>query len=68
MDYTGSEGAGAYLLTVSPGLQNMPAKFDLVADDDTRSIGIVTSQADTDPKFLLKSVELKRVKRISYDG
>ena len=56
------------MLTVSPGLQNMPAKFDLVADDDTRSIGIVTSQADTDPKFLLKSVELKRVKRISYDG
>ncbi len=66
--YTGSEGAGAYLVTLSPGLQNMPAKFDLVADDDTRSIGVVTSQADTDPKFLLKSVELKRIKRVSYDG
>ncbi|MBK38243.1 MAG: hypothetical protein CMB45_05370 [Euryarchaeota archaeon] len=68
VSFTGSEASGAYLVTLSPGLQNMPAKFDLVADDDTKSIGIITSQADTDPKFLLKSVELKRIKRISYDG
>ena len=35
---------------------------------DSNSWGVVTSQADSNPKVLIKSVEVKRNKRVSYEG
>jgi len=40
----------------------------LFPTDEANSWGIVTSQADTNPKVLIKSVEVKRNKRVSYEG
>ena len=38
------------------------------AASEINSWGTVTSQADKNPKVLIKSIEVKRNKRVSYEG
>ena len=40
----------------------------LFPTSDINTWGTVTSQADTNPKVLIKSIEVKRNKRVSYEG
>tara|TARA_B100000131_G_scaffold61553_1_gene57488 strand:+ start:71 stop:1936 length:1866 start_codon:yes stop_codon:yes gene_type:complete len=40
----------------------------LAPASETNSWGIVTTEADTNPKVLIKSIEVKRNKRVSYEG
>ena len=40
----------------------------LAPASEANSWGIVTTQADDNPKVLIKSIEVKRNKRISYEG
>ena len=60
-----STGEYAGTTTIGTGDDNARGLFPT---DEANSWGIVTSQADTNPKVLIKSVEVKRNKRVSYSG
>ncbi|MAZ97727.1 MAG: hypothetical protein CMP53_09425 [Flavobacteriales bacterium] len=60
-----STGEYAGTTTVGTGDDNARGLFPT---DEANSWGIVTSQADTNPKVLIKSIEVKRNKRVSYEG
>lgn len=60
-----STGEYAGTTTVGTGDDNAKGLFPT---DDANSWGIVTSQADDNPKVLIKSIEVKRNKRVSYEG
>ena len=70
----GSAVSACMKYTVAPGLKLPPPAVmsDVQADSSSnatnRAFGAVTSQADTNPHILLKSVEVKRMKRVSLDG
>lgn len=60
-----STGEYAGITTVGTGDDNARGLFPT---DEANSWGTVTSQGDTNPKVLIKSVEVKRNKRVSYSG
>ena len=60
-------------ITVAPGLQNAPAPIRGKSGSPFSTtygphIGKVTSQADSNPHILIKEIEVKRYKKVSYDG
>jgi len=64
---TGSESSHAF--TVSPGLQSVPSSVQGgLSGGTTANLGTITTAADTDPKILLKSVEIKYLLEVSHDG
>tara|TARA_Y100000034_G_scaffold24541_1_gene28703 strand:- start:78 stop:1622 length:1545 start_codon:yes stop_codon:yes gene_type:complete len=74
----------AYRITCKPGLTTPPQTFRTraaagsVADDgaeagtqkahESFSWGILTTQGDTNPHILIKKVEVKRYKKVSFEG
>lgn len=59
----------ALALTVKPGIPNPPTMVSLPhATGVMSNMGFVTSQAETDPKILIKSIEIKYRLEVSYDG
>jgi hypothetical protein len=63
----------AVSLTVSPGISNPPTMVNVAATSVATSgamtnAGVVTSEAATDPKILIKSIEIKYRLEVSYDG
>jgi hypothetical protein len=57
--------AGTYL--AGDGLTSV-AKKGLLEASDSNCWGTVTSQADTNPHALIKEIEVKRAKKVSFDG
>ena len=56
-------------LTVKPGIPNPPTMVQLPHTAGVMpNMGVVTAAADTDPKILIKSVEIKYRLEVSYDG
>ena len=51
--------------SVATGASNSRGLFPA---SESNCWGFVTSQADTNPKVLIKSIEVKRNKRVSYEG
>ena len=75
----GTQYTGVMKVTVSPGLefapptmafQNYTPANALPTEVNTNgtSMGTVTTAADTNPQVLIYSAELRRLKRVSYDG
>jgi hypothetical protein len=59
----------ALALTVSPGIANPPTMANVPQTAGVMAnMGFVTSVAETDPKILIKSVEIKYRLEVSYDG
>ena len=70
---TSPQQHNAVSLTVSPGISNPPTMVNVPATDVATSgamtnAGFVTSVAETDPKILIKSIEIKYRLEVSYDG
>ena len=71
--FTGANGDGAYLITVSPGLNYTPDKvvLDRMSIDTTRSsnkaLGVVTP-ANTKPAIVIREVIVRRKKQKSLVG
>ena len=63
-----AESAGI-AVTVQPGLQVAPSSLQGgISAGVAANIGTITTDADTDPKILLKSVEIKYLLEVSHDG
>ena len=59
----------ALALTIKPGIPNPPTMVNVPhATGVMTNMGFVTSVAETDPKILVKSVEIKYRLEVSYDG
>ena len=60
----------ALALTVSPGIPNPPTMVNVPnpSSGAMTNMGFVTSVAETDPKILIKSIEIKYRLEVSYDG
>lgn len=59
----------ALALTVSPGIPNPPTIVNVPQSSGVMAnMGFVTSVAETDPKILIKSIEIKYRLEVSYDG
>lgn len=59
----------ALALTVTPGIANPPTMVNVPhATGVMANAGFVTSVAETDPKILIKSIEIKYRLEVSYDG
>ena len=59
----------ALKLTVKPGIPNPPTMVQLPQTSGVMTnMGTVTSNAETDPKILIKSIEIKYRLEVSYDG
>ena len=56
------DATGAHCFQVSPGLRSVPSVYSKTSDssDETLSMGIVTTNADTNPKFMVKGLFIKR--------
>ena len=56
------DATGAHAFQVSPGLRSVPSVYSKSSDssDETISFGIVTTNADTNPKILVKGLFIKR--------
>ena len=64
----GNQSTGIQL-TVKPGIPNPPTMVQLPHTAGVMpDMGVVTAAADTDPKILIKSVEIKYRLEVSYDG
>lgn len=66
-------GTSAVALTVQPGLQSPPSSLQSGLSGDpsaavAANIGTITTNADTDPNILIKSVEIKYLLEVSHDG
>ena len=60
---------GALALVVKPGIPNPPTMVNVPhATGLMTNMGFVTSAAETDPKILIKSIEIKYRLEVSYDG
>lgn len=59
-------------ITVQPGLQVAPTSVQTgltsLSSGQAANFGTLSSQADTDPKILIKSIEVKYRLEVSYDG
>jgi len=60
----------ALALSVSPGIPNPPTMVNVPnpTSGAMTNMGFVTSVAETDPKILIKSIEIKYRLEVSYDG
>lgn len=59
----------ALQVTVSPGLEDPPGPItSTFVSNNNPNFGTVTSQAETDPKIGIKSIEIKYQLEVSYDG
>jgi hypothetical protein len=59
----------ALALTVKPGIPNPPTMVNVPHTSGVMTnAGFVTSEAATDPKILIKSIEIKYRLEVSYDG
>lgn len=66
---TSTDQRVALALTVSPGIPNPPTMVNVPHDGGSMTnMGFVTSAAETDPKILIKSIEIKYRLEVSYDG
>ncbi len=56
------DATGAHCFQVSPGLRSVPTAFNKSStdSDDTISMGVVTTNADTNPKIMVKGLFIKR--------
>tara|TARA_B100000029_G_scaffold510243_1_gene601264 strand:- start:2604 stop:3638 length:1035 start_codon:yes stop_codon:yes gene_type:complete len=56
------DSTGAHCFQVSPGLRSVPSVFSKTSDssDETISLGKVTSNADSNPKIMVKGLFIKR--------
>jgi len=56
------DSTGAHCFQVSPGLRSVPSVFSKTSDssDETISLGKVTSNADNNPKLMVKGLFIKR--------
>jgi len=56
------DSTGAHCFQVSPGLRSVPSVFSKTSDnsDETISLGKVTSNADNNPKVMVKGLFIKR--------
>tara|TARA_B100001564_G_scaffold352824_1_gene360824 strand:+ start:79 stop:1071 length:993 start_codon:yes stop_codon:yes gene_type:complete len=56
------DATGAHCFQVSPGLRSVPSVFSKTSDsgDETLSLGKVTSNADNNPKIMVKGLFIKR--------
>jgi hypothetical protein len=62
------ESTGIFGGTYVQGGGAVIAKKGIQQASDSNCWGIVTSQADKNPKVLIKEIEVKRTKKVSYDG
>tara|TARA_B100000287_G_scaffold435134_1_gene502045 strand:+ start:5545 stop:6732 length:1188 start_codon:yes stop_codon:yes gene_type:complete len=65
--------SGALKITVAPGMRAEPPPFILSRTGSTlnvgsNSMGSLTTAADTNPEVYVYRAEVKRLKRVSYDG
>ena len=70
--FTGSNGDGAYLITLSPGLNYTPEKIiidDMLLDgrNSTKCFGVVTN-ANTKPTVIVREIIIRRKKKKSLVG
>lgn len=66
---TSTDQRVALALSVSPGIPNPPTMVNVPhASGAMTNMGFVTSVAETDPKILIKSIEIKYRLEVSYDG
>ena len=66
---TSTSQHNAVSLTVSPGIANPPTMVNVPHESGVMSnAGVATSVAETDPKILIKSIEIKYRLEVSYDG
>ena len=63
-----NDGGTRNKLTVSPGLSEIPSKFELTVDSDTQTIGTIVTEAELSPKILIKQIIIKRRKLVSFEG
>jgi len=63
-----NDGGTRNKLTVSPGLADIPAKFEVTVDSDTQTIGTIVTEAELTPKILVKQIIIKRRKLVSFEG
>lgn len=79
VDYPATPGLSAYPANVtSTGVyagtytrgdgSTQGTRRGLLESSDSNCWGTVTSQADSNPRVLIKEIEVKRAKKISYDG
>jgi len=56
------DATGAHCFQVSPGLRSVPSVYSKTStdSDETISMGIVTTNADSNPKFMVKGLFIKR--------
>jgi hypothetical protein len=56
------DSTGAHCFQISPGLRSVPSVFSKTSDsnDETISLGKVTSNADSNPKVMVKGLFIKR--------
>jgi len=67
--YPGSvTSTGKYAGTYIGGDDSAITKRGLLEASTANCWGVVTSQADKNPKVLIKEIEVKRTKKVSYDG
>jgi len=67
--YPGSvTSTGKYAGTYIAGDDSSVTKRGLLEASTANCWGVVTSQADKNPKVLIKEIEVKRTKKVSYDG
>ena len=68
-EFTNIDQVANIAITVSPGLQVAPTSVQAgLAGGVASNFGTLSSQADTDPKILIKSIEVKYRLEVSYDG
>lgn len=56
------DATGAHCFQVSPGLRSVPSVYSKTStdSDETISMGVVTTNADSNPKFMVKGLFIKR--------
>jgi len=59
---------GVFAGTYVAGDGSNTTKKGLLEASDANCWGTVTSQADTNPHALIKEIEVKRAKKVSFDG
>ena len=56
------------VLTVSPGLSQLPPTVSIALDTETTTFGTLATHADVEPKILIKKIIIKRKRSISFEG
>lgn len=68
-EFTNINNVAHRAITVAPGLQVAPTSVQAgLSGGATANFGTISTAADTDPKILIKAIEVKYRLEVSYDG